>query len=107
MSALANVKVFDHPERSRHARSITHAHFFDLKTGHLPDVEAVDDPSQAVWLPIEKILGMEERFFDDRFPPYSGPLLEADGESSLSPSLQSRYKGALMRLACGDAPVGT
>lgn len=66
-NALVDVKVFDHPERSLRGRTITHAHFFDLKTEHLPEVEAADDAAQAVWLPIGKIRDMEEQFFDDHF----------------------------------------
>lgn len=65
--ALVAVKVFDHPDRSLRGRTITHAHFFDLKTGHLPDVEGSDDASHAAWIPIEKLAAMEEEFFDDHF----------------------------------------
>ncbi|CAN5197288.1 bifunctional nicotinamide-nucleotide adenylyltransferase/Nudix hydroxylase [soil metagenome] len=66
-SALVDVKVFDHPDRSLRGRTITHAHYFDLKAEHLPDVVGSDDASLAVWMPIEKLAGMEEEFFDDHF----------------------------------------
>ena len=65
--ALVDVKVFDHPDRSLRGRTITHAHFFDLQTEHLPDVEADDDAAQARWVPIGQLAGMEDRFFDDHF----------------------------------------
>ncbi|MBI1889860.1 MAG: bifunctional nicotinamide-nucleotide adenylyltransferase/Nudix hydroxylase [Burkholderiales bacterium] len=65
--ALVDVKVFDHPDRSQRGRTITHAHYFDLKTDHLPDVEAADDAEKAAWLPIEQLAGMEEEFFEDHF----------------------------------------
>ena len=65
--ALVEVKVFDHPDRSLRGRTITHAHFFDLKTEHLPAVEGSDDAAHAVWIPIENLRTMEEMFFDDHF----------------------------------------
>jgi bifunctional NMN adenylyltransferase/nudix hydrolase len=66
-NTLVDVKVFDHPGRSLRGRTITHAHFFDLDTSHLPDVSAADDAAQAAWVPIEKLRKMEELFFDDHF----------------------------------------
>jgi len=65
--SLVDVKVFDHPGRSLRGRTITHAHFFDLLTEHLPDIRAADDAAQAAWVSIEKLEGMEEVFFDDHF----------------------------------------
>jgi len=66
-SALVDVKTFDHPDRSQRGRTITHAHFFDLKMKHLPQVEGSDDAAQAHWVPIDKLKDMEENFFDDHF----------------------------------------
>ncbi|MCH8617873.1 bifunctional nicotinamide-nucleotide adenylyltransferase/Nudix hydroxylase [Undibacterium sp. TS12] len=66
-NALQDVKVFDHPGRSLRGRTITHAHFFDLQTDHLPDIRAADDAAQAAWVSIDKITAMEEAFFDDHF----------------------------------------
>ncbi|HTD02611.1 MAG TPA: bifunctional nicotinamide-nucleotide adenylyltransferase/Nudix hydroxylase [Undibacterium sp.] len=65
--ALVAVAVFDHPERSLRGRTITHAHFFDLKHEQLPEVEAADDAASAGWVAIEELAGMEEQFFDDHF----------------------------------------
>ncbi|MET3134678.1 bifunctional NMN adenylyltransferase/nudix hydrolase [Oxalobacteraceae bacterium GrIS 1.11] len=65
--ALVDVKVFDHPARSLRGRTITHAHFFDLKTEQLPAVEGGDDAAQARWTPIEQLCAMEDQFFDDHF----------------------------------------
>jgi len=65
--ALVDVKVFDHPGRSLRGRTITHAHFFDLKTDRLPAIEASDDAAKAEWVPIEQLLSMEDRFHDDHF----------------------------------------
>lgn len=66
-NALVDAKVFDHPDRSQRGRTITHAHFFDLRTDHLPEIEAADDAAQATWLPIEGLAAMEETFFEDHF----------------------------------------
>jgi bifunctional NMN adenylyltransferase/nudix hydrolase len=66
-AAFVDVKVFDHPDRSLRGRTLTHAHFFDLKTHSLPSVSAADDAAHAVWVPISKIAAMEEQFFDDHF----------------------------------------
>ncbi len=67
IDALVDVKVFDHPERSLRGRTITHAHFFDLKMEQLPEVEGADDAARAEWVPIADLRAMEEKFFDDHF----------------------------------------
>ncbi|MFC5473297.1 bifunctional nicotinamide-nucleotide adenylyltransferase/Nudix hydroxylase [Paraherbaspirillum soli] len=65
--AFIEAKAFDHPERSLRGRTITHAHYFDLKTEHLPAVQGADDAAVAVWVPIAQLAAMEESFFDDHF----------------------------------------
>ncbi|MES2888797.1 MAG: bifunctional nicotinamide-nucleotide adenylyltransferase/Nudix hydroxylase [Pseudomonadota bacterium] len=65
--ALREVAVFDHPDRSLRGRVITHAHFFDLGERELPEVQADDDAQAACWMPIDELLGMEDRFHDDHF----------------------------------------
>ncbi|TCS35637.1 bifunctional NMN adenylyltransferase/nudix hydrolase [Paucimonas lemoignei] len=65
--ALIDVKVFDHPDRSQRGRTITHAHFFDLRVERLPETEAADDAAQAVWTPIGELAAMEDMFFEDHF----------------------------------------
>jgi bifunctional NMN adenylyltransferase/nudix hydrolase len=65
--ALKSVHVFDHPDRSLRGRVITHAHYFDLGSRSLPEVQAADDAASADWVPIDKLGGMEERFHDDHF----------------------------------------
>lgn len=67
MNALVDVKVFDHPDRSLRGRTITYAHFFDLKSDRLQAIEGADDAAHAAWVPIEQLASMEERFFDDHF----------------------------------------
>ncbi len=67
MTALTEVRVFDHPERSLRGRTITHAHFFDLRTSYQPDVCGADDASLAQWVPLAQLAAMEEQFFDDHF----------------------------------------
>ncbi|MES3023552.1 MAG: bifunctional nicotinamide-nucleotide adenylyltransferase/Nudix hydroxylase [Pseudomonadota bacterium] len=65
--ALADVAVFDHPNRSQRGRTITHAHFFDLKTEQLPAIEGADDAALATWTRIDQLQSMEEQFFEDHF----------------------------------------
>ena len=66
-TALREVTVFDHPDRSQRGRTITHAHYFDLAEAPFPAVQADDDAAQVLWVPIEQLAGMEEAFFEDHF----------------------------------------
>ena len=65
--ALKATTVFDHPDRSQRGRTITHAHFFDLGERELPEVVAGDDAAAAEWVPIDKLISMEDQFLDDHF----------------------------------------
>ena len=65
--ALVEVAVFDHPDRSQRGRTITHAHFFDLKLSQLPAIEGSDDASLATWIELAALPDMEEQFFEDHF----------------------------------------
>ncbi len=67
VEALVGVAVFDHPDRSQRGRTITHAHYFDLKTRQLPAVTAADDAALAQWVPVASLPAMEEQFFEDHF----------------------------------------
>ena len=66
-TALLDVKVFDHPDRSQRGRTITHAFYFDLNMDHFPEIEADDDAAAAKWVPIADLIEMEDQFFDDHF----------------------------------------
>jgi bifunctional NMN adenylyltransferase/nudix hydrolase len=66
-SALVDVRVFDHPDRSQRGRTITHAHFFKLTSDTLPTVEAADDAALVQWVPIAGLKAMEEEFYEDHF----------------------------------------
>lgn len=59
--------VFDHPDRSLRGRTITHAHWFDLGSCRLPEVQGADDAAQAKWVPIAELPGMENQFFEDHY----------------------------------------
>jgi len=65
--ALAGTAVFDHPDRSQRGRTITHAHFFDLKDARPPEVAGADDAAEARWVPVAELLEMEGQLFDDHF----------------------------------------
>ena len=65
--ALAGVHVFDHPDRSQRGRTITHAHYFDLRLDHLPEVKGSDDAAEAQWVPIARLTEMEDQLYDDHF----------------------------------------
>jgi bifunctional NMN adenylyltransferase/nudix hydrolase len=65
--ALSGVAVFDHPDRSSRGRTITHAHYFDLKHAAPPPVEGADDAAEARWFPIAELPAMEGELFEDHF----------------------------------------
>lgn len=60
-------KVFDHPDRSLRARTITHAHGFELSVTHLPKVAGDDDAASASWVPLAEVSSLEGHCFDDHF----------------------------------------
>jgi bifunctional NMN adenylyltransferase/nudix hydrolase len=64
---LKDVIVFDHPDRAMRARTITHAHYFELKDERLPQVEGSDDAAAAEWIPIASLPSMEDQLFEDHF----------------------------------------
>ena len=66
-AAFKAVRVFDHPDRSQRGRVITHAHWFDLGPRRPPELTAGDDASDAQWVPIADLLGLENQFHDDHF----------------------------------------
>ena len=66
-AALREVAVFDHPQRSQRGRVISHVHFLDLEREELPQVRGGDDASEALWVPVEGLAGLEDQFHDDHF----------------------------------------
>ena len=66
-AAFKAVHVFDHPDRSQRGRVITHAHWFDLGPRRPPELTAGDDASDAQWVPIADLMGLENQFHDDHF----------------------------------------
>lgn len=66
--ALANTKVFDHPNRSSRGRTITFAYYFALDSvGSLPKVRGMDDAAEAKWVPLADFKRMENQIFEDHF----------------------------------------
>lgn len=66
-NALAGTAVFDHPDRSLRGRTITHAHFFDLKQARPLEVSGADDAAEAKWVPVDDLASMEGVLFEDHF----------------------------------------
>jgi bifunctional NMN adenylyltransferase/nudix hydrolase len=64
--AFRAVQVFDHPQRAARGRTITHVHFFDLG-GHPPEVRGASDASEAAWIPVAELAGMQTELFEDHF----------------------------------------
>ena len=65
--SLCAAQVFDHPDRSQRGRTITHVHYFDLAERELPPVRAGDDAAKAMWVAIDRLTALEDRFLDDHF----------------------------------------
>lgn len=66
-TALQQVQVFDHPDRSQRGRTITHVHLFELGSMPLPTVQAGDDAAATRWVSVAELPGMEEQLFEDHF----------------------------------------
>lgn len=62
---LRGSSVFDYPDRSQRGRTITHAYYFDLGIGHLPDLRASSDAAAAFWMPLSEVLSSPALFFED------------------------------------------
>lgn len=67
--SLVGVQVFSHPQRSQRGRVITHAHHIRLPgaAGALPPVRAGDDAAQALWMAVDRLPGLQDRFHDDHW----------------------------------------
>jgi bifunctional NMN adenylyltransferase/nudix hydrolase len=65
--AIADQRVFDHPDRSLRGRTITHAFLVNLKSGPLPQVKGSDDADKAWWMPLSDFYTREKDFFEDHF----------------------------------------
>ena len=64
---LKRVEVFSDPDRASRGRVITHNHYFALPAGPLPIVEGADDAEHAVWLPLDDLPALRDRFFEDHY----------------------------------------
>ena len=65
--SLKACAVFDYPDRSQRGRTITHSHYFDLGERELPEVVADDDAAAVEWVPVDRLIAIEDRFLDDHF----------------------------------------
>lgn len=64
-NSIRDEHVFDHPLRDPRGRTITHAYLFDLDVSTLPKIEAADDASEAMWIPLQDLENLEDQFFND------------------------------------------
>lgn len=62
---IADMEIFDHPQRSLRGRTITYAYLIDLGNGPLPKVKADSDAEGAFWLPMVDVYKGENKFFED------------------------------------------
>jgi bifunctional NMN adenylyltransferase/nudix hydrolase len=58
-------KTFDHPDRSLRGRTFSHAYFFNLGSGELPQIQGADDAVEARWWTLADIYQMEDMMFED------------------------------------------
>lgn len=62
---LKSQHVFDSPSRSTRGRVITHAFFFHLDPGKLPEVRGGDDAKKAMWVPLSEV--QSSQMFEDHY----------------------------------------
>ncbi len=60
-------ELIEETDRSQRGRTITHAHYFDLRSEALPTIQAADDAAAAAWIGLAELAVMEEQFFEDHF----------------------------------------
>lgn len=65
-SSLTGSAVFDHPRRSSRGRTVTHTYHFKLPFGHI-NATASDDAKEVMWVDINRLSDLEDRFFEDHY----------------------------------------
>lgn len=67
-NSLIEVIVYDAPNRSLRGRTITHAGLIVLRGEKtLPKVKGADDAASAKWIPVDKVIVNQNRYFEDHF----------------------------------------
>lgn len=67
-SCIREQHVFDFPFRDPRGRMITHAYLIGLDTyPQLPKIEAADDASEVLWIPLQDLEKIKDQFFDDHY----------------------------------------
>ena len=64
---LTGQHVRDFPGRSLRGRVISHVFCFHLDTREPPPIRGGDDASEALWVSISELPGLEDSFFEDHF----------------------------------------
>lgn len=58
-------EMFDSPYRSQRGRTVTQAFLIELSAGELPKVKGGDDAAKAKWVPINEVLKMKDKMYED------------------------------------------
>ena len=66
-NSLKEIVLFDAPSRSMRGRTITNAGLIVLEETKIPKVKASDDAMGAIWMPLDMISRLEDKFFEDHF----------------------------------------
>lgn len=67
LTALKEVRVFDHPGRSQRGRIVTHVHVFDFGDMAPLEVHGNGSEGEPAWVPEERLVALEDQFFSDHF----------------------------------------
>jgi bifunctional NMN adenylyltransferase/nudix hydrolase len=65
--SIKDYQVFDDVHREPRGRMISHTFFFDLQLPALPKINAADDASDAVWLPLKELESIRSQFAGDHY----------------------------------------
>jgi bifunctional NMN adenylyltransferase/nudix hydrolase len=67
-TSIVEDKLFDHPSRSLRGRTITTVFHIDLRgEKSLPKVRGSDDAAQAKWIPLNELVRMQDKMFEDHY----------------------------------------
>jgi bifunctional NMN adenylyltransferase/nudix hydrolase len=65
VAAMRDQHVFDHPERSLRGRTFSHAFYYHLGNGELPEIHGDDDAAEARWWALADLIQHESMIYED------------------------------------------